>query len=228
MCILYNFGCFFFLSQTTLNFCLYKGNKQKFPTDSLVRRWFILHLHGNRLDDNERLSRWGPAKPCSMKLWHIYCMSIGFINPQWCIYWFSPSWCSHWAQWPGLGPAPTAGPAVRQQKHFGQLYKPATRRRDANMQMIRQRVFSIHTKHDANMRLKFTGWMKFWALSVAPEKNKGLVNTGQRRWKILVQKRKFYTVLFLLGHWSSCYLERFLVFLWIDWFFRTIFQTDLN
>lgn len=38
------------------------------------------------------------------------------------------------------------------------------------MQMIREWIFSIHTKHDINMRLKFTQQMKFVSFSGAREK----------------------------------------------------------
>lgn len=51
-------------------------------------------------------------------------------------------------------------------------YTPGTRRRDANMRMIRQPIFSIHTECDANVCLKFTQRLKFEAPSVAPEEKK--------------------------------------------------------
>lgn len=48
------------------------------------------------------------------------------------------------------------------------------------MQMIRPWIFSIHTKQDANMCLKFTQPMKFGALCVALEKNKGQIEIYSR------------------------------------------------
>lgn len=50
-----------------------------------------------------------------------------------------------------------------------------TRRRDANMQMIRERIFPVHTKRDENVHLKFTLQMRFGVLSVVPEKKQGSV-----------------------------------------------------
>lgn len=43
------------------------------------------------------------------------------------------------------------------------------------MRIISQPIYSAHCRSDANMHLKFTQWMKFGALSVASEKNKGQV-----------------------------------------------------
>lgn len=44
-----------------------------------------------------------------------------------------------------------------------------------NMQIIRQRISSIPTKQDENMCQAFAQWIKFDALDVAPEENKGQV-----------------------------------------------------
>lgn len=45
----------------------------------------------------------------------------------------------------------------------------AARISDANMLMIRQQIFYIHTERNTNIRIKFK------VLSVAPEKDKGQV-----------------------------------------------------
>lgn len=51
-------------------------------------------------------------------------------------------------------------------------------RGDAEVRMTRQQIFSINTKHDANVHLNVTQQMKLEVLSVAPEKNEGQICGG--------------------------------------------------